>query len=284
MLNWLKNNSFLLAVLVVSSTAIVMMIAQKSKETPETAVESNRQIVSSEVAAATTNEVVETGEGIKAQASEQSSSGQTSATTSAETDTTTDGSKTTNSQAQSKSTASSTNSSTSSSTETAQKKVTTSTNSSISSGTGNVFRSLEGKVTAYSSNQITIDVPIEGKLTFAINNQTIIHDQYHPIGVGSLVDVDAQGNVAYKIETERVVEGHGTIVNVTNNSVTLEKNGKQVTFAKAPQFYMDTDGYRGNLAGLWAEYTLTSENKIIGLDIEIDDQYDDYDDDDRYDD
>lgn len=31
MLNWLKNNSFLLAVLVVSSTAIVMMIAQKAR-------------------------------------------------------------------------------------------------------------------------------------------------------------------------------------------------------------------------------------------------------------
>lgn len=261
MLNRLKNNSFLFAVLIVSSTAIVMMIAEERKETPEIMVESNQQTVRSEVAAATTNEVVETNEAAAAHESELTDS------------TATDSGTLANSQAQAKRTVSSTNPATSSSTKTAQKQVTISTNSS--SSTGNVFRSLEGKVTSYNSNQITIEVPIEGLLTLAINSQTMIRDQHHPIRVGSLVDVDAQGNVAYKIETERVVEGHGTIVNVTSNSVTIEKSGKQVTFTKAPHFYMDTDGYSGNVAGLWAEYTLTSENKIIGLDGEIDDQYDD---------
>lgn len=263
MLNWLKNNGFLLVVLIISSTAIVMMIAEERKETPEIMVESNQQTVRSEVAAATTNEVVETNEAAAAHESELTDS------------TATDSGTVANSQAQAKRTVSSTNPATSSSTETAQKQVTSSTNSSTSSTTGNVFRSLEGKVTAYNSNQITIEVPIEGQLTLAINSQTMRSDQHHPIGVGSLVDVDAQGNVAYKIETERVVEGHGTIVNITSNSVTIEKSGKQATFAKAPHFYMDTDGYSGNVAGLWAEYTLTSENKIIGLDVEIDDQYDD---------
>lgn len=138
----------------------------------------------------------------------------------------------------------------------------------------NVFYSYEGKVIEYTPNSITISVPIDGNRTFTINADTFIkQDDGIALAVGELVDIDVNGNIAYKIETERVIEGMAVIKNVASDSITLERNGKQMTFQKASQFYIDADNYNGSIVGLLADYTITHDNQIISLEIES--EYDD---------
>lgn len=142
------------------------------------------------------------------------------------------------------------------------------------SNSAQVYRSYEGKVASYDGKKLTIDIPGVGKKTFTVNAQTRIHDQWNRLEAGVLVEVDARGNAAYKIETERDIEGYGTIVQITKSSVIIEKNNSRVTFEKAARFHIDTDGYRGSVEGMRAQYKLNRDYQIIELEIE-----DDHDDD-----
>ncbi len=140
----------------------------------------------------------------------------------------------------------------------------------------NLFYSYEGKVVEYTPNSITIEVPIDGKQTFTINGDTFIKQEDGiNLAVGEFVDIDANGNIAYKIETERVIEGVAVIKAIESNQIILERNGKQSTFQKASQFYIDTDGYNGSLVGFPAEYTITKNNQIISLEVDFEYDYDD---------
>ncbi len=132
-------------------------------------------------------------------------------------------------------------------------------------------KSWEGVVTSYEKGNISIDVPFVGEKKFSISSKVRIKDRNNSLKVGSLVEVEAKNDIVYEIETERSIEGQATIVSIGSKSVTLQKNGKQETYKKAENFYIDKDGYRGKLDNMWAEFKLNGSNQITELEIEFDD-------------
>lgn len=131
---------------------------------------------------------------------------------------------------------------------------------------------VEGKVTGLSKDKITVDVPFQGSKTFKIDKNTKVKKgSLKKISKGSLVEIDANGNYAYKIETERSIETEGIIIKITQQEVTVEQNGKQETFKKAANFRIDAEDYSGALEGLRAEISLNAKSEVKELEIDEDD-------------
>jgi len=131
---------------------------------------------------------------------------------------------------------------------------------------------VEGKVTRLSKDKITVDVPFQGSKTFKIDKNTKVKkDSLKKISKGSLVEIDANGEYAYKIETERSIETEGIIIKITQQEVTVEQNGKQETFKKAANFRIDAEDYSGALEGLRAEVSLNAKSEVKELEIDEDD-------------
>ncbi|MFL0365870.1 hypothetical protein ACH0BF_22965 [Pseudobacillus sp. 179-B 2D1 NHS] len=149
-------------------------------------------------------------------------------------------------------------------------------NSTTSSSSNSPFIGVEGKVIELTEDKITISVPLQGAKTFTINKNTKVEDLFSPLKKGVLADINANGELAYHIETENTVDAFGMIVKVTDKDVTIDYNGTQETFVKASNFRMDTEGYIGKLEGLTAEITLNDQFQII--DLETDSDYEDDDD------
>lgn len=133
-----------------------------------------------------------------------------------------------------------------------------------------LIEDIDGKVTEVSSKQITIDVPLEGAKTYAIDGQTRIENLFLPLKKGVLVDIDTNGETAYHIETQRTMDSYGVIKEINDTEVVIEANGQQQTFKKASSFRIDADGYKGAIQGLPAEITFNSNLEIVGLEIELD--------------
>jgi len=134
----------------------------------------------------------------------------------------------------------------------------------------NLFIELDGKVTALTSDSLTVEVPLQGSKTFKIDANTRVEDFLLPLKEGSLVDINANGEFAYKLETDRTMDAHGTIVAVTDQEVTISYNGSEHVFKKASNFRIETDGYMGPIEGLPADITFNENVEIIGIDIEDD--------------
>jgi hypothetical protein len=139
------------------------------------------------------------------------------------------------------------------------------------------FMELDGKVTALKADSMTVDVPLHGSMTLRIDPNTQIEDFLLPLKKGSIVEIDANGDLAYKIETDRVMEAYGTIVSVNEQKVTISLNGKEETFKKASNFKIESDGYMGAIEGLPAEVHINENFEVSGLEVEHDyeDLYDD---------
>ena len=103
------------------------------------------------------------------------------------------------------------------------------------------FSDVDGKVTEVTDEKITVDVPFLGTKTFTIDKNTKIEDFLQPLKKGSLVDIDANGDVAYKIETEQTMDAHGTIIAVTDQEVTINYNGTEQSFKKAAKFHIESE-------------------------------------------
>ena len=134
------------------------------------------------------------------------------------------------------------------------------------------FSDVDGKVTEITEEKITVEVPFLGAKTFTIDQNTKIEDFLQPLKKGSLVDIDANGDVAYKIEAEKTMDAHGTIVAVTDQEVTINYNGTEQSFKKAAKFQIDSDEYIGAIEGLPAEISLNENLEIVEL--ELEDDYD----------
>ncbi|MGM9949901.1 MAG: DUF5666 domain-containing protein [Lysinibacillus sp.] len=132
------------------------------------------------------------------------------------------------------------------------------------------FSDVDGKVTEVTDEKITVDVPFQGTKTFTIDKNTKIEDFLQPLKKGSLVDIEANGDVAYKIEAEQTMDAHGTIIAVTDQEVTIHYNGTEQSFKKAAKFQVDADGYIGAIEGLPAEISLNENLEIVELEIEND--------------
>lgn len=132
---------------------------------------------------------------------------------------------------------------------------------------------VDGKVTEVTAEKITIDIPMQGEKTFTIDKNTKIEDFLQPLKKGSLVDIDANGDSAFKIETDRTIDAHGTIVAVTDQDVTINYNGTEQSFKKAANFQIDADEYIGAIEGLPSEISLNENFEIV--DLEIEDDHDD---------
>lgn len=132
---------------------------------------------------------------------------------------------------------------------------------------------VDGKVTEVTAEKITIDIPMQGEKTFTIDTNTKIEDFLQPLKKGSLVDIDANGDSAFKIETDRTVDAHGTIVAVTDQDVTINYNGTEQSFKKAAKFQIEADEYIGAIEGLPSEISLNENFEIV--DLEIEDDHDD---------
>lgn len=132
---------------------------------------------------------------------------------------------------------------------------------------------VDGKVTEVTAEKITIDIPMQGEKTFTIDKNTKIEDFLQPLKKGSLVDIDANGDSAFKIETDRTIDAHGTIVAVTDQDVTINYNGTEQSFKKAANFQIDADEYIGAIEGLSSEISLNENFEIV--DLEIEDDHDD---------
>ncbi|KZN99316.1 hypothetical protein [Bacillus badius] len=148
-------------------------------------------------------------------------------------------------------------------------------NSTTPSSSNSPFIGVEGKVMELTEDNITIGVPLQGTKTFTINKSTKVEDLFSPLKKGVLADINANGELAYHIETENTVDAYGMIVKITDKDVTIDYNGNQETFVKASNFRMDTEGYRGTLEGLTAEITLNSQFQIIDLETDLDYEDDD---------
>lgn len=132
---------------------------------------------------------------------------------------------------------------------------------------------VDGKVTEVTAEKITIDIPMQGEKTFTIDKNTKIEDFLQPLKKGSLVDIDANGDSAFKIETDRTVDAHGIIVAVTDQDVTINYNGTEQSFKKAANFQIEADEYIGAIEGLPSEISLNENFEIV--DLEIEDDHDD---------
>lgn len=132
---------------------------------------------------------------------------------------------------------------------------------------------VDGKVTEVTAEKITIDIPMQGEKTFTIDKNTKIEDFLQPLKKGSLVDIDANGDSAFKIETDRTIDAHGTIVAVTDQDVTINYNGTEQSFKKAAKFQIEADEYIGAIEGLPSEISLNENFEIV--DLEIEDDHDD---------
>lgn len=133
------------------------------------------------------------------------------------------------------------------------------------------FSDVDGKVIEVTEEKITVDVPLQGEKTFTIDQNTKIENFLQPLKKGSLVDIEANGELAYKIEAEKTIDAHGTIVAVTEETVTINYNGTEQSFKKAANFHIDSDGYVGAIEGLPSEFSLNENYEMIDLEIEIDD-------------
>ncbi|WLV24911.1 DUF5666 domain-containing protein [Aciduricibacillus chroicocephali] len=130
---------------------------------------------------------------------------------------------------------------------------------------------IEGKVTGISKDSITVDVPFQGSKTFKIDKNTKLKkSSLKKISKGSLVEIDANGDYAYKIEAEKSIETEGIIIKITEQEVTAEQNGKQETFKKAGNFRIDAEDYSGALEGLQAEIKLNAKSEVKELEIDED--------------
>ncbi|MFE8697165.1 hypothetical protein ACFYKT_12545 [Cytobacillus sp. FJAT-53684] len=139
------------------------------------------------------------------------------------------------------------------------------------SGSTSPFTGSEGKISEVSKNQITVEVPLQGSKTFIIDQNTKIEDLFQPLKKGVLVDIHANGESAYHIETEKTIDANGVIVKITDQDVTVNYNGTEETFVKASNFRIDTDGYKGALEGLPTEITLNDQLQVVSLEIDIED-------------
>lgn len=133
------------------------------------------------------------------------------------------------------------------------------------------FSDVDGKVIEVTEEKITVDIPLQGEKTFTIDQNTKIEDFLQPLKKGSLVDIEANGDLAYKIEAEKTIDAHGTIVAVTEDAVTINYNGTEQSFKKAANFRIDSDGYVGAIEGLPSEFSLNENYEMIDLEIDIDD-------------
>lgn len=133
----------------------------------------------------------------------------------------------------------------------------------------------EGKVINLTKKQIVIETPFDGKKTFTIDEKTKIEkDHFAKLEKGSLVEIDANEERAYKIDIEKSIEADGTIIKITDKEVTAEQNGKQKTFTKAANFRIDAEDYQGVLEGVPAEINLNSKSEIEELEIDLDEEDD----------
>lgn len=132
------------------------------------------------------------------------------------------------------------------------------------------FIELDGKITALTSDSLTVEVPLQGSKTFKMDANTRVEDFLSPLKEGSLVDIDANGELAYKIETDRTMDAHGTIVTVTDQEVTISYDGSEHVFKKASNFRIEADGYMGPIEGLPADITFNEKVEIVGIDVEDD--------------
>lgn len=144
----------------------------------------------------------------------------------------------------------------------------TTANSSLQ--TNSPFTELDGKISALTSDSLTVEVPLQGNKTFKMDANTRVEDFLSPLKEGSLVDIDANGELAYKIETDRTMDAHGTIVTVTDQEVTINYHGSEHVFKKASNFRIEADGYMGPIEGLPADITFNEKVEIVGIDIEDD--------------
>ena len=132
------------------------------------------------------------------------------------------------------------------------------------------FSDVDGKVTEVTDEKITVEVPFLGAKTFTIDKNTKIEDFLQPLKKGSLVDIDANGDTAYKIEAEKTMDAHGTVVAVTDQEVTINYNGTEQSFKKAAKFQIDSDESTGTIEGLPAEISLNEDLEIVELEVEDD--------------
>lgn len=133
---------------------------------------------------------------------------------------------------------------------------------------------VEGKVITLSKNSLTVDVPFQEEKTFKMSASTKIEDKpMKKLEEGALVEVDARNDEAYKIDIEKSIETEGILIEVTEQNVTLEREGVQKTFKKAAGFRIDADDYSGALEGLHSEIKL--DEKFEVKELEIDEEDDD---------
>lgn len=144
----------------------------------------------------------------------------------------------------------------------------TTANSSLQ--TNSPFIELDGKIIALTSDSLTVEVPLQGNKTFKMDANTRVEDFLSPLKEGSLVDIDANGELAYKIETDRTMDAQGTIVTVTDQEVTINYHGSEHVFKKASNFRIEADGYMGPIEGLPADITFNEKVEIVGIDVEDD--------------
>lgn len=72
------------------------------------------------------------------------------------------------------------------------------TNTIPTSQTYPSFVAMDGKIIELAEDTIIVDVPQKGEKTFTIDQYTKIESFFHPIEEGALVDIEANGNLAYK--------------------------------------------------------------------------------------
>jgi len=142
-------------------------------------------------------------------------------------------------------------------------------------------REVQGKVVSYNKNSIKVSFPFGGTATYKINKNTEIDDDSIRLKKGVLVEMEVSNKTAREIETERTIEYSATIVSDSKQKMTVNFKGKKKTFQKTSGYVLDRDGYRGSLKGVPVELKLNSSFKLVKA--EIEDDFDDYDDDDRFD-
>jgi|GEM_PF-2862056 len=138
-----------------------------------------------------------------------------------------------------------------------------------------IHNEAEGKVVNLTKNQIVIETPFQGEKTFTIDKNTKIKkDGLAKLKKGSLVEIDANKELAYKIEIEKSIEADGTIIKITDKEVTAEQDGKQKTFTKAANFHIDAEDYQGALEGIPAELSLNDKSEIEELEVDLEEDDD----------
>lgn len=142
-------------------------------------------------------------------------------------------------------------------------------------------REIEGKVISYTKNSIKVSFPFGGTATYKITKNTEIENNSISLKKGVLVEMEVSNKTAREIETQRTIEYSATIVSDSKKQMTVNFKGKKKTFEKTSGYVLDRDGYRGSLKGVPVELKLNNNFKLVKA--EIDDDFDDYDDDDRFD-